>query len=191
MTFAMTAESNNSNNSGVTAVVQEYGKRLFRFIRGKVRNDADAEDILQDVWYQLSRVADYEPIEQISGWLFRVARNRLIDQYRRPSTRSLEDLAYENEEGESQFKDLLMMEANTPETEYLKKVVWDTFFAALEALPEAQRNVFVWNEMEGETFQSISDRTGDNIKTLISRKRYAVQHLRTHLDTIYQEFLNP
>ena len=139
----------------------------------------------------MSRVADSEPIEQISGWLFRVARNRLTDQYRRQRPHSLEDLAYENEEGDLQFKDLLMMEANTPETEYLKSVVWDTFFAALEALPEAQRSVFVWNEMEGETFQSISDRTGDNIKTLISRKRYAVQHLRAHLDTVYQEFINP
>jgi RNA polymerase sigma factor (sigma-70 family) len=191
MTFAMTAEPNNSNNSGITAVVQEYSKRLFRFIRGKVRNDADAEDILQDVWYQLSRVADAEPIEQISGWLFRVARNRVTDMYRRTTPQMLDDLAYENEEGELHFKDLLLMEATTPETEYLKKIVWDTFFAALEELPEAQRNVFVWNEMEDETFQSISDRTDDNIKTLISRKRYAVQHLRERLYTVYQEFLNP
>ena len=186
----MALEPDHSPQMGITAVVQAYSKRLFRFIRGRVHNDADAEDILQDVWYQFSRMADIEPIEQLSGWLFRVARNRLTDQYRRVAPRSIEDFAYENEDGEMAFKDLLLLDTNTPETEYLKKLVWDTFMAALDELPEAQRNVFVWNEMEEETFQSIADRTGDNLKTLISRKRYAVQHLRKRLQSIYQEFVN-
>ncbi|MBL7825117.1 MAG: sigma-70 family RNA polymerase sigma factor [Saprospiraceae bacterium] len=183
-----TASDNLSRKSGITAVVQEYGKKLFRFIRGRVTNDADAEDILQDVWYQFSRVVDVEPIEQISGWLFRVARNRLTDRFRQQKPRSLEDFVYEDEEGAVSFKDLLLVETDNPESEFLKQAIWDEFMAALEELPEAQRNVFVWNELEDETFQSISDRTGENIKTLISRKRYAVQYLRTRLETIYQEF---
>ncbi len=186
----MTVETNNSKKPGITTVVQEYGKRLFRFIRGRVRNDADAEDILQDVWYQFSRVVETEPIAQLSGWLFRVARNRLTDQYRRQTPQSLEDFVYEDDEGELHVRELLLLEADTPETEYLKQVVWDELFAALDELPEAQRNVFIWNELDDETLQSIADRTGENIKTLISRKRYAVQHLRKRLNSVYQEFLN-
>lgn len=186
----MTIEPSPSSNIGIAATVQAYGKRLFRFIRSRVRSDADAEDILQDVWYQFSRVVDTEPIEQLSGWLFRVARNRLTDQFRRKTPQSLEDFVYEDADGETHFKDLLLLEADTPETEYMKQTVWAEFIAALDELPQAQRDVFVWNEMEDETFQSIADRTGENIKTLISRKRYAVQHLRTRLEPIYQEFVN-
>lgn len=187
----MAADLEETRKTGITAVVEEYGKRLFRFIRGRVRNDADAEDILQDVWFQFSRVVNVEPIEQISGWLFRVARNRLTDQFRKTQPQSIEDFAYENEDGETHFRELLLLDAgNDPETEYLRSVVWEEFMSALDELPEAQRQVFVQNELEGETFQSIADRTGENLKTLISRKRYAVQHLRSRLETIYQEFVN-
>lgn len=174
----------------IVGVVREYGKRLFGFIRNRVKTDADAEDILQDVWYQFSRVANAEPIEELSGWLFRVARNRITDQYRKRSNDSLEDYAYEDEEGETYFKDFLLATPDTPETEYLRQIFWEELMLALEELPEAQRNVFVWNELEDETFQAIADRTGENIKTLISRKRYAVQHLRLRLDTFYKEFSN-
>ena len=174
----------------IVGVVREYGKRLFGFIRTRVKTDADAEDVLQDVWYQFSRVADTEPIEQISGWLFRVARNRITDQYRKRSNDSLEDYQYEDEDGGFYFKDILLATSDTPETEYLRQVFWEELMAALDELPEAQRNVFVWNELEDQTFQEIADRTGENIKTLISRKRYAAQHLRLRLDTLYQEFVN-
>lgn len=190
VSISMTIEPSPSSNIGIAATVQAYGKRLFRFIRSRVRSDADAEDVLQDVWYQFSRVVDTEPIEQLSGWLFRVARNRLTDQFRRKAPQSLEDFVYEDADGETHFKDLLLLEADTPETEYMKQTVWAEFMAALDELPQAQRDVFVWNEMEDETFQSIADRTGENIKTLISRKRYAVQHLRARLEPIYQEFVN-
>lgn len=186
----MTIESERSTNGRVSEAVKEYGKRLFRFVRGRVRSDADAEDVLQDVWYQFSRVVAVEPIEQISGWLFRVARNRLNDLYRRRQPDFLEDLAYSDEEGELHFRELLLVEGNTPETELLRQTVWDALFNALEELPEAQRNVFVWNELEDETFQSIADRTGENIKTLISRKRYAVQYLRTRLENVYEDLVN-
>ena len=190
MTMAITQAPDDASNSSLTQVVSAYGKRLFRFIRGRVRNDADAEDVVQDVWYQFSRVMDVEPIEQISAWLFRVARNRLTDLYRRKKEDSLEDYVYEDEEGELFFKELLLHTPENPDTELLKSTVWEVLFEALDELPEAQRNVFIWNELEDETLQSIADRTGENIKTLISRKRYAVQHLRMRLAHLYEDFLN-
>ncbi len=174
----------------IAGAVRDYGRRLFRFIRGRVANDADAEDLLQEVWYQLSRVAGAEPIEQLGAWLFRVARNKVTDRYRRTSPDSLDALVYEDEDGALDFRDILLTENATPESEYLRELFWEELFAALDELPEAQRNVFVWNELEDETFQQIADRTGENIKTLISRKRYAVQHLRERLGTFYQEFLS-
>lgn len=184
--YALMAQKQNQN---ITGVVKEYSNRLFRFIRGRVPTTADAEDVLQEVWYQFSKVVDTEPIEQVSGWLFRVARNRITDRYRKRKDESLEDLAQEDEEGTVFFKDILLADNSTPETEMLRQVFWDALFEALEELPENQRNVFVWNELEDQTLQEISDRTDVNIKTLISRKRYAVQHLRKRLQTLYDEFL--
>ena len=174
----------------IVEVVRAYSKRLFGFIRNRVKTDADAEDVLQDVWYQFSRVADTETIEQISGWLYRVARNRITDLYRKRSNDALDDHSYQDEEGEWHFKDILLATPATPETEYLRQMFWEELFAALDELPEAQRNVFIWNELEDQTFQEIADRTGDNLKTLISRKRYAVQHLRRRLERLYTEFAN-
>lgn len=181
------AEQKKQNIAGA---VREYGKRLFSFIRGRVKSNDEAEDILQEVWYQLSRVVDTEPIEQLSGWLFQVARNKVTDSYRKQKPALLEDFAYEDEDGGISFKEILLSDHHTPETENLRQVFWDELFAALDELPEPQRQVFIWNELEDQTFQQISDRTGENIKTLISRKRYAVQHLRKRLKVLYDEFLN-
>jgi RNA polymerase sigma factor (sigma-70 family) len=181
-----------STQNRLTEAVGTYGRQLFRFIRGRVRNDADAEDILQDVWYQLGRVWALEPIEHLSGWLYRVARNRLNDGYRRKKPVSIDDLAPgEDADGENIVSALLEWEAESPETELLRQTIWEALFNALEELPEPQRTVFILNELEGETFQSIADRTGENIKTLISRKRYAVQHLRERLQGLYQDFIQP
>lgn len=160
------------------------------FIRQRVNTDEDAEDILQDVWFQLSSVPEIEAIEQIGSWLYRVARNRIIDKYRKQKPDSLEDYGYEDEEGEFYFKDILLADDGTPETVYMRELFWEQLGIALAELPENQRQVFVWNELEDQTFQEISDRTGENIKTLISRKRYAVQHLRRRLENVYQEFVN-
>lgn len=179
-----------SPRQNITSVVKEYSNRLFGFIRTRVPTTADAEDVLQEVWYQFSRVVDTEPVEQVSSWLFRVARNRITDRYRKKKEDSLEDLAYEDEDGEVLFRDILLADNNTPETEMLREVFWEALFEALDELPENQRDVFVWNELEDQTFQDISDRTGVNIKTLISRKRYAVQHLRKRLQTLYDELIN-
>lgn len=169
-------------------VVQNYRKRLYRFIRGRVKNDEDAEDILQDVWYQLSSIIDTEPIEQLRSWLYRVSRNKIVDKNRKQVTLALEDLAYENEDGEMVFPEALLADSMNPETEMERAYFREAFFAALQELPEKQRDVFVWNELEDMTLRQIADKTGDNIKTIISRKRYAVLHLRERLQNLYNEY---
>jgi RNA polymerase sigma factor (sigma-70 family) len=168
--------------------VQNYGKRLFGFIRSRVKSNEDAEDILQDVWYQLSRILDSEPIEQLSAWLFQVSRNRIADKQRKFKPQSLEDLAFEDEEGELVYPEALIADFRNPEIELERVLFREEFFAALYALPQKQREVFIWNEMEDLTLQEIADRTGENIKTIISRKRYAVAHLREWLQEIYNEY---
>ena len=174
----------------IRSLINTYGSRLFRFIRGRVSTQADAEDILQEVWYQLSRVIELDSIEQISGWLFRVARNRITDTYRKQRPDLLEDQSFENGEEDFRLTEILTADTVSPEDEDLKAFFWNELFTALEELPENQRNVFIWNELEGQTFQEISDRTGVNIKTLISRKRYAVKHLRSRLEELYGEFFD-
>jgi RNA polymerase sigma factor (sigma-70 family) len=186
MTISMAEQRDNT----VAGAMKDYGNRLFQFIRGRVNANADAEDIFQEVWYQFSKVVDTEPIEQVSGWLFRVARNKVTDSYRKQRPELLEDFAYEDEEGDTLFRDILLADYNTPETETLREVFWEELFEALDELPEKQRQVFIWNELEDQTFQEIADRTGENIKTLISRKRYAVQYLRKRLANLYEEYLN-
>jgi RNA polymerase sigma factor (sigma-70 family) len=174
----------------IVETVKDYGKGLFSFIRGRVKTEEDAEDILQDVWYQLSNVVDIDEIEHISGWLFKVARNKIIDRYRKKTPESFDDLNFENEDGEFNFSDILLADDDDPETVYIKELFWQELFTALDELPENQRQVFVWNEMEDKTLQQIADETGSNLKTVISRKGYAVKYLRTRLETLYQEFLN-
>lgn len=174
----------------ISNVINEYGSKLFRFIRGRVSTNADAEDISQEVWYQFSRVVDLDSIEQVSGWLFRVARNRITDNYRKQKPELLEDQTYEGDDGEWRLPDILSTESTSPEEEDLKELFWEALFNALDELPQKQKDVFVWNELEDQTYQEIADRTGDNIKTLISRKRYAVQHLRSRLERLYEEFFD-
>jgi len=174
----------------IVKTITDYGKGLFSFIRGRVKTEEDAEDILQDVWYQLSNVVDIDDIEQMSGWLFRVAKNKIIDKYRKKSPGALEDLEYENEDGGFDFNDILLADDDDPESVYLKDLFWQELFIALDELPEAQRQVFVWNELEDKTLQQIADETGDNLKTIISRKGYAVKYLRQRLETFYNDFLN-
>ncbi len=173
----------------ITGVVKEYSNRLFRFIRSRVPTTADAEDILQETWYQFSNVMDTQPIEQAGAWLFRVARNRITDRYRKKKDERLDDFVFEDDEGGMIFKEILLAEEPSSDMDNLKEVFWEALFEALDELPQNQREVFVWNELEDETFQEIADRTGINIKTLISRKRYAVKHLRQRLLSVYEEFL--
>ena len=163
----------------IIQAVSDYGRKLFFFIRERVNTNEDAEDILQDVWVQLSDVINTEPIEQVSGWLYRVAKNKIIDKYRKKSTVSLEEEIYEDEENDFYL--------NIPESEQLRDVFWEQLYAALEEIPENQRQVFIWNELEEISFQEIAERTGEKINTLISRKRYAVLHLRKRLQQLYKE----
>lgn len=171
----------------VLETVKEYGSRLSRFIRGQVRSEEDAEDILQDVWYQLSKVVDLDGIESISGWLYQVARNRITDAYRRKKEDTLSDLTLDSDEGDISFRDILLADAETPDDQFFKELFWGELMRALDELPENQRSVFVQNELEDRTLQEIADQTGENLKTIISRKRYAVQHLRKRLKSLYDE----
>jgi len=165
--------------------VKNYGRRLFYFIRGRVNTDEDAEDILQDVWYQFSNVLNSQPVEQTSAWLYRVARNRIIDKYRRGQ--SHDEMFEEDEEVEFNFREILLTE--DPETKHLRNIFWEQLFSALDELPEEQKQVFIWNEMEDISFNEISERTGEKMNTLISRKRYAVLHLRKRLEKLYKEII--
>ena len=174
----------------IIQAVKNYGKRLFYFIRGRVNTDEDAEDILQDVWYQFSNVVDTEPIAQASAWLFTVARNKITDRYRKQKETSLEEeLGYIDEEGEMNIKEILLTESTTPETEHLRSLFWEQLFGALNELPEEQRQVFVWNELEDIPFNEIAEQTGEKLNTLLSRKRYAVLHLRKRLEELYKEII--
>jgi RNA polymerase sigma factor (sigma-70 family) len=174
----------------IIQTVKDYGSKLFGFIRNKVATDEDAEDILQDVWYQFSHVSSTQTIEQVSGWLYAVAKNKITDRYRKQKPTLLDDEVYEDEEGDFHFKEILFAGDNSPETENIKKLFWEELLAALNELPENQKQVFIWNELEEMTLQQIADKTGEKLKTIISRKGYAVKHLRNRLEYLYNELIN-
>lgn len=173
----------------IVQTVNQYGRQLLGFIRGKVDTDEDAEDIIQDVWYQFSNVAETDTIESISGWLYRVAKNKITDTFRKKKPEHIEDYIFESEDGEVNFKEILLAETTTPEDEFFKKMFWEELMNALEELPEKQRSVFIQNELEDKTLQQIADETGESIKTIISRKGYAVKHLRNRLNNLYNDFI--
>lgn len=179
------------SGKNITAVISQFGKRLLGFIRQRVGNEADAEDILQDVWYQFTTTVDTEPIEQVSSWLFTVARNKITDRYRKKKPESLEDIL-KPEDGDDgpNFSAILFDNSSNPETVYLKNLFWKTLQEALQELPEEQKAVFVWNELGDISFKEIAAMTGENVNTLISRKRYAVLYLRERLLDLYNEIIN-
>ena len=159
------------------------------FIRKRVRNEADAEDILQDVFYQL--LGNKEPIDQITAWLFTVARNKIIDRNRKKKPFALDDLFPETDDGEmSDWLDLIMDDSSNPETIYLRNLFQETLKESLDELPDEQKQAFVLNEIEGIPFKQISEETGIPVNTLISRKRYAVLHLRMKLTDLHDALIN-
>jgi RNA polymerase sigma factor (sigma-70 family) len=191
MEQTMTIPIAEQQHQNIMQAVRDYSKRLFSFIRGRVKSREDAEDILQEVWYQFSSVVESEPIEQTSAWLFRVARNKIIDKYRKKQPESLEDaFIFDEEESGPGFREMLLADRSTPESEHLRNLFWEELFAALDELPEEQRQVFIWNELEDIPFGMIAEQTGENINTLISRKRYAVLYLRKRLEQLYNEIIN-
>ena len=178
-----------SRKSNITEVINTYSKRLMGFIRKRVSNEADAEDILQDVFYQF--IGNTKPIEQLTAWLFTVTRNKITDRQRKHKPELLEDV-YGEADSESAFDwaNMFFDESNNPETEYLRNLFWDTLYTALNELPAAQREVFILNEIEGIPFKTIAEQSGETINTLLSRKRYAVLHLRERLSTLRDELLH-
>jgi RNA polymerase sigma factor (sigma-70 family) len=174
----------------ISEVVQREQSRLRNFIRRRVPDPRDAEDILQDVFSELVEANRMlMPIDHITGWLFRVARNRITDLFRKKRPESLSDTAYEDEDGELlQLDDLLPSPDAGPEALYARNVLLSELELALDELPEEQRTVFVAHELEGRSFKELATRTGVSVNTLLSRKRYAVLHLRQRLQSIYDEF---
>src|ERR1700741_605260 len=148
----------------IIQAIKDYGRQLFGFIRSRVGTDEDAEDILQDVWYQFSNLAEVEAIESVSGWLYRVARNKITDNYRKRKSEPREDQLMENKEGEMNFREILLAENADPEAENLKQLFWEELFNALNELPENQREVFILNELEEMTLQEIANRKNENLK---------------------------
>jgi RNA polymerase sigma factor (sigma-70 family) len=162
--------------------------RLRNFIRKYVTDTGEAEDILQDVFYELLEAYRLmKPIEHVTAWLFRVARNRMVDLFRRNKPSSLNNPA-SAEEGGDTLEDLLPSADGGPEAAYARNLLLDALDDALEELPENQREVFVAHELMGQSFKEISAETGLSVNTLLSRKHYAVLHLRQSLQTIYQNF---
>jgi RNA polymerase sigma factor (sigma-70 family) len=173
----------------ISEVVRREQARLRNFIRGRVPDPRDAEDVLQDVFYELVEANRLlMPIEHVTGWLFRVARNRITDLFRKKRPESLGDIAVPDEEGERlQLEDLLPSPEAGPEALYARSVLLDELELAFEELKPEQREVFVAHELEGRSFKAMAAETGVSVNTLLSRKRYAVLHLRERLQRVYDE----
>lgn len=172
---------------------KERGK-LLSFIRGKVASTEEAEDILQDVFYQF--VAGFESIEsldRVTSWLYSVASNKIIDRYRRegvrPQRADLEGAAGREDDTPLTLQEILPDLGNTPESALLREAIWNEIMAALDELPPEQRDIFVQNEMDERSFREIAEETGVSINTLLSQKRYAIQALRKKLQSFYDDVI--
>lgn len=174
----------------ISRAVEQESARLRNFIRRYVSDPAEAEDVLQDVFYELVEAYRMmKPVEQVAAWLFRVARNRTIDLFRKRKREQVGTPVVENEEGELlRLEDLLPSPEAGPEAAYARSVLLEELDAALDELPAEQRDVFIAHEITGQSFKEIAAETGVPLNTLLSRKRYAVLHLRERLRAIYKEF---
>lgn len=167
----------------ITEIVAEQRGRLRNFIRRRVPEPLDAEDILQDVFYKLVEANRLlMPIEHVTGWLFRVARNRITDWFRKKKPQSFGDIKVEHQGGELlQIEDLLPSPEAGPEAVYFRNLLLEELELALEELPDEQREVFIGHELEGRSFKEMAEESGISVNTMLSRKRYAVLHLRERL----------
>jgi RNA polymerase sigma factor (sigma-70 family) len=179
----------------ISEVVKREQSRLRNFIRRRVPDPRDAEDILQDVFYELVEANRLlMPIEHVTGWLFRVARNRITDLFRKKKPESFSDTAIarnDDDDGDDEllrFEDLLPSPDAGPEALYARNLLLNELESAVAELPQQQREVFVAHELEGRSFKEIAAETGVGVNTLLSRKRYAVLHLRERLQNVYDEF---
>lgn len=177
----------------VDAAVKGHRRPLLDFIRRRIRNASEAEDLLQDVFYQLA--ASYsvvEPIENLTAWLFAVARNRITDWYRKRRQAAWPQGSGDvGPRGPTNLEEVLFDPEDGPDRAYMRSLVWSELGTALDDLPDEQRDVFVWHELEGRSFKEIAGRTGVPVNTLLSRKRYAVLALRERLRELYDELENP
>lgn len=177
----------------LTETIGRESGRLRNFIRRRVPDEADAEDVLQDVFYELIEAYRLmKPIEQVGAWLFRVARNRIIDRFRKKKPEPLSATREPaTEDGDRlSLEEMLPSPDEGPEATYARSILLEELDAALDELPEEQREVFIAHEIEGISFKEISAETGVSISALLSRKHYAVLHLRRRLQSIYDEFVN-
>jgi RNA polymerase sigma factor (sigma-70 family) len=172
----------------ITETISRERGRLRNFIRRRVPDATEAEDILQDVFFEYVEAYRLpEPIEQVGAWLFRVARNRIIDRFRKKREVQLPELP--GDEGDEHWLDeVLPSPEGGPEAAYARRVLLEELLAALEELPKEQRDVFIAHELDGRSFKELAAESGASVNTLLARKRYAVLHLRKRLQTIYDEF---
>jgi RNA polymerase sigma factor (sigma-70 family) len=175
----------------ISEIVGHEQPRLRNFVRRRVPDPSDVEDIVQEVFYELVEANRLlMPIEHVTAWLFRVARNRITDRFRKKKPENFGDASIVDEDGESlSIDDMLPSPDAGPEALYARNVLLEELELALEELPDEQRDVFVAHEIEGRSFKELSMTTGTNINTLLARKRYAVLHLRERLQRIHDEFV--
>ena len=175
-------------NDWIEEAIERDQPRLRSFIRRQVADLGDAEDILQDVFYELTAASRLmQPAEQVTAWLYRVARNRIVDLFRRRKTVSLNEPA-QGEEDERVLEDLLPSPEAGPDAIYARNLLFDAIDEALEELPASQREVFLAHEVEGRSFKDLAEESGVSVNTLLSRKRYAVLHLRERLKQMKDDY---
>ena len=190
MDVALGAEMTSEQDRRISETVDRERARLRNFIRKRVADPGDAEDILQDVLYELVEAyRAMKPLEQVSAWMFRVASNRIIDLFRKKKPEAFSEAAEVGEDGELlTLDDLLPSQDGGPEAAYARSVLLDEMDAALDELPDEQREVFVAHELQGRSFKELAAESGLSVNTLLSRKHYAVTHLRRRLQAIHDEF---
>ncbi|NUO00217.1 MAG: RNA polymerase sigma factor [Saprospiraceae bacterium] len=186
-----------AKGSKISEVFREESGRLLSFVRQRVSRLEDAEDIVQDVFYELSEMERLmKPVEQFAAWLFAVARNKITDRYRKKKPVLMEELSAPATDASEDAADLYLMDSllapdfNEAETSLFREALLEALEEALDTLPDAQRDVFVWHELEGVPFKTIAEKTGVPVNTLLTRKRYAVLQLREQLRVVYDEWLN-
>jgi len=182
-----------NDNEKIEQIVSKEKSRLLNFIRQRTSNLEDAEDILQDVFYELiESFRLMKPVEQLASWLFTVARNKITDSYRKKKAVSLEDNVHVNEEDDEPLllADILSGNNISADDKMMNDLLMETIADALDELPKEQRDAFVMHELEDKSMQQIADEMNVPLKTVISRKRYAVLYLRARLKTLYKQFIN-
>ena len=180
-----------SQRNKIEETVKKEGPRLLGFIKKHVRRVEDAEDILQDVFFQFTQnIDEINYIDRASSWLFTVARNRIIDLFRKKKAEPMSELSMGGDEGEIlTIEEILPSLGNSPEEEPIRALIMDKIEEVLDELPREQREAFVATEIEAKSFKELSSLTGEPVNTLISRKRYAVLYLREQLDSLYKEII--